>query len=88
MNTQWFNQVLQAIAIATGAGKDKIILIVLDQARWHTSKTLEIPEGILLEILAHRCCILSNLTQEISALTNYHWWPDPEQLGEDNDLSA
>ncbi|MCH2232478.1 MAG: IS630 family transposase [Crocinitomicaceae bacterium] len=51
VNTQWFNQVLAAIAEATGAGKDKIILIVLDQARWHTSKNLEIPEGIVLETL-------------------------------------
>ena len=124
VNTQWFNQVLQALAQATGAGKDKIILIVLDQARWHTSKQLEIPEGIVLqtlppyspelqpaerlwcladeplvnrtfddldeleEILAKRCCILSTMTSEISALTNYHWWPDPEQLGEDNPVCA
>ena len=38
VNTQWFNQVLAAIAKATGAGEDKIVLIILDQARWHTSK--------------------------------------------------
>ena len=38
----------------------------------------------LEETLAQRCCILSTMTSEISALTNYHWWPDPEQLGEEN----
>ena len=116
VNTQWFNQVLAAIAKITGAGEDKIILIVLDQARWHTSQNLEIPPGIVLqtlpayspelqpaerlwcladeplvnrsfesldeleEILASRCRILSTMTDEISALTNYHWWPDPENL--------
>lgn len=116
VNTQWFSEVLQAIAKTTGAGDDKIILIVLDQARWHTSKNLEIPPGIVLhtlpayspelqpaerlwcladeplvnrsfesldeleETLASRCRILSTMTEEISALTNYHWWPDPENL--------
>ncbi len=42
----------------------------------------------LEEILAQRCCILSTMTSEISALTNYHWWPDPEQLREDNPVCA
>ena len=42
----------------------------------------------LEETLAQRCCILSTMTSEISALTNYHWWPDPEQLGEDNPVCA
>jgi transposase len=117
VNVDWFNEVLKAIATATGAGKEKIIVIVLDQARWHTSQAVEIPDGIVLEtlppyspelqpaerlwsladeplvnrcfesldeledILSDRCCTLSNTMQDdIQALTNFHWWPDPEQL--------
>lgn len=34
-----------------GAGEDKHILLVLDQAGWHTSGGLVIPEGIHLEFL-------------------------------------
>jgi transposase len=34
-----------------GAGKDKRILLVLDQAGWHTSGEVEIPGGIHLEFL-------------------------------------
>ncbi len=103
--------------MATGAGKEKIIVIVLDQARWHTSQAVEVPDGIVLEtlppyspelqpaerlwsladeplvnrcfesldeledILSDRCCTLSHTMQDdIQALTNFHWWPDPEQL--------
>lgn len=117
VNVDWFNEVLKAIATATGAGKEKITVIVLDQARWHTSQSVEIPDGIILEtlppyspelqpaerlwsladeplvnrsfesldeledILSARCRTLSATMQdEIQALTNYHWWPDPEQL--------
>lgn len=32
-------------------GANKRILLVLDGARWHTSKSLQIPEGIHLEFL-------------------------------------
>jgi transposase len=34
----------------------------------------------LEEILAQRCQILTNMTEPIQALTNYHWWPDPDAL--------
>jgi len=36
------------------AGKDKRILLVLDQAGWHTGKEVKIPEGIHLEFLPSR----------------------------------
>lgn len=51
VNVQWFNLVLKAIASATGAGKDKIVLIVVDRAGWHMSQKVEVPEGIYLEPL-------------------------------------
>ena len=34
-----------------GASKHKRILLVLDQAGWHTSGEIEVPEGIHLEFL-------------------------------------
>lgn len=54
VNTQTFSIVLQHFAKATGAGKDKRILLVLDQAPWHTSSKLIIPEGIQLIFLPPR----------------------------------
>ena len=30
--------------------------------------------------LSQRCQILSQMQPTIQALTNYHWWPDPEAL--------
>ncbi len=32
----------------------------------------------LEEVLVERCCILSHLQSQVQALTNYHWWPNPE----------
>ncbi len=37
-----------------GAGPDKRILLVLDQAGWHTGGKVEVPEGIHLEFLPPR----------------------------------
>jgi hypothetical protein len=34
----------------------------------------------LEEVLAERCCVLSQMDSQIQALTSYHWWPDPETL--------
>ena len=42
---------LREFAKEVGAGKDKHVLLVVDQAGWHTGKELEIPEGIDLEFL-------------------------------------
>jgi transposase len=36
------------------AGKDKRIVLVLDQARWHTAKEIEVPQGIHVEFLPSR----------------------------------
>jgi hypothetical protein len=37
-----------------GASKERHILLVLDQAGWHTGKELEVPEGIHLQFLPSR----------------------------------
>jgi transposase len=42
---------MQEFAKEIGAGEDKHILLVLDQAGWHTGREVELPEGIHLEFL-------------------------------------
>lgn len=51
VNTKLFNQVLADFAREFGLGADKRILLVVDQAGWHTSKNLELPEGLHLTFL-------------------------------------
>ena len=34
-----------------GAGKDKHIILAIDQAGWHTSPQVRVPEGLYLEFL-------------------------------------
>lgn len=51
VNTKLFNWVLDKFACELGLGFDKHILLVVDQAGWHTSKNLELPEGLHLIFL-------------------------------------
>ncbi len=51
VNIEWFNLALESFALAVGAGKDKIILLVIDRAGWHMSDKVVVPEGIYLEPL-------------------------------------
>nr|WP_287286836.1 transposase [Okeania sp. SIO2B9] len=46
VNTKIFNQVLDDFATEYGLGKNKRVLLVIDQAGWHTSDSLKIPEGL------------------------------------------
>ena len=46
VNTKIFNQVLDDFATEYGLGKNKRVLLVIDQAGWHTSHSLKIPEGL------------------------------------------
>jgi transposase len=43
--------VLAAFGQAVGAGQDKLVVLVLDQAGWHVSDRLVVPDGIVLEFL-------------------------------------
>jgi hypothetical protein len=51
VNTKLFNQVLADFAQEFGLGANKRILLAVDQAGWHTSKSLKIPEGQPLTFL-------------------------------------
>ena len=46
-----FSMALDEFAKEVGAGKKRRILLVVDQAGWHTGKEVELPEGIHLEFL-------------------------------------
>jgi transposase len=51
VNKELFSMALQEFAKEVGVGEDKHILLVLDQAGWHTSGEVEVPEGLHLEFL-------------------------------------
>jgi len=61
-----FQQVLNAFARDIGAGPDKTVILVLDNAGWHTSPKLDIPDGI-------RFCFLPPYTPELQPAE--HLWP-------------
>jgi hypothetical protein len=46
VNTQLFNRVLADFAREYGVGENKRVLLVLDQAGWHTSHDLILPAGL------------------------------------------
>jgi hypothetical protein len=43
--------VLAAFATAVGAGPDKLVVLVLDNAGWHSSEQLVVPDGLRLAFL-------------------------------------
>ena len=49
-----FSLALYHFAEEVGAGKERRILLVLDQAGWHTGGEVEVPESIHLEFLPAR----------------------------------
>jgi DDE superfamily endonuclease len=51
VNKELFSMALGQFAREVGASKHKRILLVLDQAGWHTSGEVKLPEGIHLEFL-------------------------------------
>lgn len=51
VNTQWLNLVLTTFASDVGACSQKIILLVQDQAGWHRSAKLNLPNAIITEFL-------------------------------------
>ena len=48
VNTKLFSRVLKDFAQHFGVGKNKRIILPLDQAAWHMSEQLQVPEGIHL----------------------------------------
>jgi transposase len=51
LDKAWFTQLLARFAQESGAGKRRHIVLVLDNAGWHTRKNLAVPEGISLVFL-------------------------------------
>jgi transposase len=51
VNTELFSMALNGFAKEVGAAENKRILLVVDQAGWHTGKEVEVPEGIHLAFL-------------------------------------
>lgn len=51
VNIRLFNKVLADFAQHFGIGEKRQVVLVVDQAGWHTSEQVEIPEGIHLEFL-------------------------------------
>ena len=51
VNVELFSRALQEFAKEVGSGEDKQVLVVLDQAGWHTGGEVELPKGIHLEFL-------------------------------------
>ena len=51
VSTALFEALLAAFAQAPGAGPSKLVLLVLDNAGWHVSEKLRVPEGIELAFL-------------------------------------
>jgi len=44
VNTELFSMTLNEFAREVGAGKNKRVVLVVDQAGWHTGKEVEVPE--------------------------------------------
>ena len=51
VDTDLLSAVLAAFAQAVGAGQDKLVVLVVDQAGWHVSDRFVVPDGIVLEFL-------------------------------------
>jgi hypothetical protein len=55
VNTAVFNLALEHFARAVGAGPTKQVLVVLDQAGWHTAAGIRLPDGVHLDFLPAYC---------------------------------
>lgn len=51
VNIDLFNQVLADFAQHFGLGQDKHVLLTVDQAGWHSSDQVVLPDGLHLELL-------------------------------------
>lgn len=51
VNHQWLGLVYQSFAQDVGLSAEKIVLLAQDNAGWHRSKNLQVPDGIVPEFL-------------------------------------
>ncbi len=54
VNTEAMSRTLAAFAQAVGAGPTRRVVLLLDQAGWHTSREVVVPAGITLVLLPSR----------------------------------
>jgi transposase len=66
----FFEALLAAFAQEAGAGRDRIIVLVLDNAGWHSESNLAVPEGI-------RLVFLPAYTPELQPAE--HLWPSVDE---------
>lgn len=66
VNVPVYQSILDAFATARGAGSDKTVILVVDNAGWHVSKKLNVPEGI-------RFCFLPPYSPELQPAERL--WP-------------
>ncbi|MCP5109438.1 MAG: IS630 family transposase [bacterium] len=66
VNSALFQSVIDAFAAAAGAGPDKAVVLLLDNAGWHRAKKLKIPEGL-------RLCFLPPYSPELQPAERL--WP-------------
>ena len=79
----FFAALLALFAREAGAGRDRIIVLELDNAGWHTGPNLVVPANQYFETLAdlehvvtERCRVLNG--DQLKPGTNFHWWPKPD----------
>jgi len=48
INKPFFAELLSAFARETGAGRERIVILALDNAGWHGPQNLPVPEGVRL----------------------------------------
>lgn len=86
VNTELFNRVLADFAREFQLNRNKRVLLVLDQAGWHTTDKLELPEGLDLYFLPSHSPELQPaerlwpLTNEVIANNNPHNLKELEEL--------
>lgn len=51
VNTNWLNRVYQSFANDVGISETKKVLLVEDNAGWHRSQKVKVPEGMIVEFL-------------------------------------
>ena len=66
VNVPLFQDILDAFARESGAGPNKTVVLVLDNAGWHPGKRLRIPDGI-------RLCFLTPYTPDLQPAERL--WP-------------
>ncbi len=66
VNAPLFEAILRSFAATVGAGAEKTVILVLDNAGWHVAKELTVPEGVEL-------CFLPPYTPELQPAERL--WP-------------